>query len=232
VDYATVFYWYQDSPGGYRHEPLPPLAERCLEIIPAPRKVPDLKAALEALPLDRDLAGGFASAEDLKRIAVLQAYPKTHPFWIDVPEPRGGHPGNPNPGRRGILAVHAEGSRAPAFVLRKVTLPTGRASTLRIVVSGDPYEAPGKSDFLLRAGILAGGDLRWLGKEEAIDAGDPPSERNWRTLEIPLPPEQAGKTVGIVVEVAYGGPKAPAMNEEAFFDEISVVEKATSGIDG
>jgi hypothetical protein len=23
VDYASVFYWYQDAPGGYRHEPLP-----------------------------------------------------------------------------------------------------------------------------------------------------------------------------------------------------------------
>ena len=38
VDYATVFYWYQDQPGGYWHVPLPPLAERCLEMIPAPKK--------------------------------------------------------------------------------------------------------------------------------------------------------------------------------------------------
>ena len=36
VDYATVFYWYQDQPGGYRHVPLPPVAERCVEMIPAP----------------------------------------------------------------------------------------------------------------------------------------------------------------------------------------------------
>jgi hypothetical protein len=33
VDYATVFYWYQDQPGGYQHMPLPPVAERCLEMI-------------------------------------------------------------------------------------------------------------------------------------------------------------------------------------------------------
>ena len=28
VDYATVFYWYQNAPGGYKHQPLPPVAER------------------------------------------------------------------------------------------------------------------------------------------------------------------------------------------------------------
>lgn len=28
VDYATVYYWYQDKPGGYKHEPLRPLDER------------------------------------------------------------------------------------------------------------------------------------------------------------------------------------------------------------
>ena len=28
VDYATVYYWYQDNPGGYKHERLRPLSER------------------------------------------------------------------------------------------------------------------------------------------------------------------------------------------------------------
>jgi len=28
VDYATVYYWYQNSPGGYKHQPLPAVAER------------------------------------------------------------------------------------------------------------------------------------------------------------------------------------------------------------
>ncbi len=28
VDYATVFYWYQDSPGGYTHAPLEPVEQR------------------------------------------------------------------------------------------------------------------------------------------------------------------------------------------------------------
>lgn len=39
ADYATVAYWYQDEPGGFRHEPLPPMNERCLDILPkAPGK--------------------------------------------------------------------------------------------------------------------------------------------------------------------------------------------------
>src|SRR5690606_36646359 len=33
VDYATVFYWYQDSPGGYPHASLAPVEERQLRYI-------------------------------------------------------------------------------------------------------------------------------------------------------------------------------------------------------
>jgi hypothetical protein len=54
-----------------------------------------------------------------------------------------------------------------------------------------------------------------------VDAGKGPSEKNWRTLEHPLA-EYAGKTVGLILEVRYGGPKG-VVNEEAFFDEIRVV---------
>jgi hypothetical protein len=56
---------------------------------------------------------------------------------------------------------------------------------------------------------------------QTIDAGDPPSAENWRTLQYDLK-AYAGQTVGIVVEVSYGGPNG-VMNEEAFFDEVSVV---------
>jgi hypothetical protein len=38
VGNATVFYRYRDQPCGYRHVPLPPLAEGCLEMIPAPEQ--------------------------------------------------------------------------------------------------------------------------------------------------------------------------------------------------
>jgi len=34
VDYATVYYWYQDTPGGYKHESLRPVAERAKVMLP------------------------------------------------------------------------------------------------------------------------------------------------------------------------------------------------------
>ena len=221
VDYASVFYWYQDSPAGYHHEPLPSVAERCRDIIPPPEKVPDLVGALAALGVDPALGNDFAAGKDLERVTVLQAYPQTHPFWIDAPEARGGHPGQPNPGRRGILAVHPEGEYVPCLVLRKVTLPADGTYRLRIVVSGDPYEGPEKSDFVLCAGFIADGAVEWL-PDEVIDVKSPPSPDNWETLDYPVPARLAGKTVGIVLKVSYGGPKG-IHNDEAFFDAISLV---------
>ena len=137
-----------------------------------------------------------------------------------MPEAKGGHPGNPNPGKRGILAVHAQRETVPCFIVRKVALPADTPCGLRLVVSGDPYEQPGKSDFVLTAGVHDGQTLNWF-PPETIDAGQVPAEKNWRTLEYPLKP-YAGKTVSLVVKVAYGGPLG-VCNEEAFFDEISVV---------
>jgi hypothetical protein len=137
-----------------------------------------------------------------------------HPFWIDQPEPKGGHPGNPNPGRKGILAVHAKGPDQPCTILRRVALPVDKESTLELVVSGDPYEAPGKSDLVLQAGVFDGHQIHWF-DDKTIDAGTPPSADNWQTLQFPLK-DYAGKTVGIVVKVSFGG-KVPVMNEEAFF---------------
>ena len=59
--------------------------------------------------------------------------------------------------------------------------------------------------------------LKWLEEDRVIDAGSPPT---WQSLRYDLK-DLAGKTVGIVIRVSYGGPKG-VMNEEAFFDEISV----------
>jgi len=223
VDYAAVHYWYQDTPGGFRHAELRDVAQRAKTLLRSSvdRITPaDLEAAVKKLPVDGALDNTFAARADLKRVAVLGCYRGTHPFWLDRPTPRGGHPGNPNPGRRGILAVHAAAADAPAYVIRKVALPAGKASTLRAVVSGDPYEFPGKSDFVLRIGVHDGRSIRWA-KPRVIDAGRPPSEKNWLTLEHPLA-DHAGKTVGLILEVRYGGPKG-VINEEAFFDEIRVV---------
>lgn len=224
VDYAAVYYWYQDKPGAFQHAKLRDLSQRRKPLLRSSvdrvtRE--DLKSALDKLNTDADQANTFSRKDDLKRVAIMGCWRGTHPFWIDQPKPRGGHPGNPNPGRSGILAVHAADAGSPAYVIRKVALPAGEGSKLRIVVSGDPYEAPGKSDFVLRAGVHDGKELRWM-KPRVIDAGKTPSRENWQVLEFPLT-DLAGKTVGLVVEVSYGGPKSPAMNEEAFFDEISVV---------
>jgi hypothetical protein len=245
VDYATVFYWYQDSPSGFVHEPLPPVAVRCLDVLPKPDTSPDWRRTFDAVPLDAQLDNAFDAAGDLRRVRILNALERTHPFWIDKPLPRGGHPGQPNPGKQGILAVHPAGVDEPCYVLRKVALPAAPAATpsgpqasqqpslqsqrqrrqqpwLQVVVSGDPYEGPGRSDFLLRAGVYHGGTVRWF-PEETINAGTPPDARHWRTLEYPLD-AYAGQTIGLVVRVSYGGPGG-IFNEEAFFDALRVAIK-------
>jgi hypothetical protein len=217
VDYASVFYWYQGDPGGFEHEPLPPPAERGNVASAA-----NLDALVKVAPEDAELALTFDREEDLARVAIADCWPETHPLWIDVPQAKGGHPGNPNPGRRGVLGVHPASAAAPATVVRKVALPGDFQGNLRLAVSGDPYEGPGKSDFVLRVGIYGDAKVSWLA-EEVVSAGDRPDAGNWRELLLPLR-DVAGKTVAIVVQVAYGGPHG-VFNEEAFFDEISIVRK-------
>jgi hypothetical protein len=220
IDYAAVHYWYQTVPAGFEHEPLRPLADRMKMMLRSVSDPPGMGAALSRMPVDDNLENRFDNEGDLGRVVIQNTYADTHPFWIDEPKPEGGHPGNPNPGKQGILAVHAKGPEQPCTIVRRVAVPADVESKLRLVVSGDPYEIPGKSDFVLQAGIFDGRQVHWF-DPEVIDAGTPPSTDNWRTLEYPLK-DYAGKTVGIVVKVSYGG-KVPEMNEEAFFDEISVV---------
>lgn len=218
VDYATVYYWYQSVPGGYRHAPLPPVAERGRFMSRPAVKAEDLGAILEKMTVDPSPENALSRPDDLGRLSINNTYRGTHPFWIDEPKPVGGHPGNPNPGKRGILAVHAESADSPCYILRKVTL--SGESKLRLVVSGDPYENPGGSDFVLQAGVWDGQQVHWF-DEQVIEPAAVPDAKDWRTLEYDLKP-YAGKTVGLIVKVAYGGPKG-VFNEEAFFDEISVV---------
>jgi hypothetical protein len=222
IDYATVHYWYQSIPGGFEHQSLPPLADRGKLMLHPVSDPPGMRAVLARLAVDEKLENTFDSRQDLQRLLVQNPYADTHPFWIDTPQPQGGHPGNPNPGRSGILAVHAESDGKPCQVIRKVSLPKDKECTLRVVVSGDPFEAPARSDFQLHVGVFNGQRIEWL-EEKTIDAGTPPAPENWQTLEYPLSP-YAGRTVGIVVKVAYGG-KVAAVNEEAFFDEISVISR-------
>ncbi len=220
VDYATVHYWYEDDPGSYEHQAL---AEVGLRGNLLPLTDGDLLARLAAMPVDDRPGNTFDAEPDIARARVLNAYRNTHPFWIDEPQPIGGHPGNPNPGRQGILAVHAAGVATPAYVLLKLPIPDGDAPRLRVVVSGDPYETPGIGDFVLRAGVAVDDALQWLG-ERIVAAGDPPSETNWQTIDLELP-DLALDQLGVVLEVAYGG-ATPGVNEEAFLDEISIVTGA------
>jgi hypothetical protein len=186
VDFATVHYWYQDSPGGYRHEPLRPIEDRQKMLLRSSCKEPEFGDLLKTLAPDPELTNSFSSDEDLERVRIVGCYERTHPFRIDTPEARGGHPGNPNPGRQGILAVHPASRRTPAVVVRKVSIPmTGKTPILQIALSGDPYEIPGISDFRAQAGMFHDGKTTWFPKEE-IFAGDVADEANWRTLEYDL----------------------------------------------
>jgi hypothetical protein len=223
VDYAVVHYWYQDAPGGYEHLPLPPPEERGRSLLRSSLPSIDLDELLASLAVDPDLRNSFDSPADLDRVLVARTWPGTHPLWIDHPGEEGGHPGNPNPGRQGILAVHARGPAESCVVARKVRLPDSGPVTLRVVVSGDPYEAPGRSDFLLRVGVSHEDGVSWR-PTETIDAGSSPSAENWRTLRYDLS-EYAGRTVVVLVTTSYGGAKSAGMNEEAFFDEISVLNE-------
>ena len=38
VDYATVFYWYQDTPAGFDHQPIEPLDQRIKDLLKSSRK--------------------------------------------------------------------------------------------------------------------------------------------------------------------------------------------------
>ncbi len=55
VHYDTVFYWYQDHPAAYQHEPLPPLDERQLALAHTSREVADLDKLMAAAQVDASL---------------------------------------------------------------------------------------------------------------------------------------------------------------------------------
>ena len=155
----------------------------------------------------------------MQRVKIAGCYAGTHPFWIDVPVEKGGHPGNPNPGRRGILAVHAQDDATPALIVRKVALPREKTRHCTwwsaVIPTRDPARATSCSTWAFtmarRSTVL---------RTETIEAGTPPSADNWRTLDYSLEP-YAGQTVSVIVKVSYGGPHG-IFNDEAFFDEISI----------
>ena len=223
VDYATVHYWYQTVPGGFEHQPLRPLADRMKMMLHPVSDPPGLRAALGADP-GRSSAG--------KQVRHARKISNESSFAMPTPTPMPSGSISPNRGVA-IRVTRIRESRASWPLMPRVS--TNRARSCgkslcrpsRIPPCGWSSPAirtkrPAKSDFLLQAGIFEGGQIKWF-DPQVIDAGTPPTVDNWQTLEYPLT-EYTGKTVGIIIKVSYGG-KIAALNEEAFFDEISVVAK-------
>jgi hypothetical protein len=243
VDYAAVTYWYMNSPAGYDHEPLAPLAERSknllppdtgstLSAFPEPDVEPAIREAFRSMDIDPDPVNTISSEKDIRRINIIGAYPGTHPFYIDQPHAitwqpgDNGHIGQPNPGRSGIVAVHPASLETPCLLMRKIKIPEGVKPFLRLVVSGDPYgpRGPrwvGEDDFVIRVGIFDGRSTAWLDRQ-ILQPGDNPDPANWHLLDYELSAYK-GKTVLIVVEIPAGGKNNQWFNEEAFFDEISLI---------
>jgi len=244
VDYACVTYFYLDSPGGYDHKPLRQVAQRTLDILgkPANPVVGEhlfefgeqiveqaIEKAYNEMDVDPVLINRISTLEDMERFCITGAYPGTHPFFIDTPkspeEARKrnvwGHPGDPSPGRNGIVAVHPQNLETPCLLIRKVKLPES-SSYLHIVMSGDPYEVemPGQRDVVLRIGVYDGSSTKWL--DEKLIIPGPATKEGWYTFGYDLS-GFAGKKVALVVETAAGGVNH-WFNEEAFYDEISVIE--------
>lgn len=244
VDYACVTYFYMDSPAGYDHKPLRPVAERTSNMLSKPTHPVvgehvfefgeqlvehKIAQAFDELKVDLNLINQVSALEDMARFHIEGAYPGTHPFFIDTPKTPAeaqrrsvwGHPGDPSPGRSGIVAVHPKNLETPCLLIRKVKLPESK-SYLHVVMSGDPYEIemPGQRDFVMRIGVFDGDSTKWL-DEKLIKPG-PATEEGWYTFGYDLS-GFAGKTVALVVETAAGGVNQ-WFNEEAFYDEISVIE--------
>ena len=220
VDYAAVHYWYQDDPGGFVHAPLPSVAERAQISLCPDRYERDLVQTVADMDAEGILSNTFDSQRDLSRLRILNPAPGTHPVWIEVPKSKGGHPGNPNPGRTGILALHPASVSDACLAIRKVKLPPQGDPYLSVVLSGDPFEFPEGSDFMFQAGVVVDGRLQWF-PSRIVTAGGKPSAENWLSLVYSLTPYQ-GKEVGLVVKIAAGGKLGTWRNEEGFLDEFSV----------
>ena len=244
VDYACVTWFYLDSPSGYDHQPLRPLAERTAVMLSKPAEqvigthvfefdeqivAPEIARLFNELKVDANLINKLSTPDDMARLGIAGAYPGTHPFFIDEPKsPEDarkrfvcGHPGDAPPGRTGIVAVHPKDLATPCVIIRKIKLPQN-ASYLHIVVAGDPYEIemPEQRDFIMRIVVFDGSQTHWL-DEKLINAGVA-TEAGWFTFNYDLS-EFADQTVAVAVVTLAGGVNQ-WFNEEAFYDEISIIE--------
>jgi Protein of unknown function (DUF2961) len=218
LDYAAVHYWYQDNPGGYKHAPMRPLEERSKTHLCPERKHASILKALGEMKVDTNLINTLDSKSDADRVRVIDCMEGTPlPLWIDR---TGKAAGNPNPGRTGVLALHPQTRIDACYAMRKVKVPAQGKSVLNLAVSGDPYESPGRSDFVLQVGICDGKNIEWR-TPKIVTAGTSAKKSNWVDLSYSLQ-SYSGKEIGIIVKIGVGGKLGRWNNEEAFLDDFSV----------
>ena len=190
--------------------PSPPTPTDALRLRPEALSLEDM---LRLLPTDPVATIGFDAPLDLDRL-VLRDQARDHPRWSLRPVARRDQP---YPGVLGFLAVEPSSPTSPAQVVWRLKLPSG-APTVRLTVSGDPYEFPQLScDFVLRISVFDGTAHPLL--ERVVTSG-PGSPGGWENVAVDVR-AFAGKDVLLVIEAASGGTH-PWMNEEAFFGEITI----------
>ena len=115
IDYATVHYWYQTVPGGYPHQPLPPLADRVKTMLHPVSDPPGIRAAFRADP------GRLASwRTDLTRSQISHAFSFATPTPTHIPF------GSTSPSRKAAIpAIPTRESKASWPRMPKV--PINRA---------------------------------------------------------------------------------------------------------
>jgi hypothetical protein len=169
----------------------------------------------------------FDSRKELELLAfgAMSDGAEQYPEWIDAPAAA---PRNPPPGARGILAIRPLREEAAGRVCFRANVPP-QATKLALRVAPEGVGAPGRADFLLRAGVVdpaaaehGGAEVKWL-LEQGIGPARrdaPKGEEAWRTVEAPIG-DLAGKAVLFVLECAGGGVE-PWNYEFAYFDEIAL----------
>lgn len=215
VDFAWVTYWYQDAPGGFQHKPIEPLEDRDY------RPAFDAVALVDGMETDPNPINDFASKADIDRVGVHLAASGARPLWMDVPGDAAAFPGNPNPGRTGILGVQPDASQAPCYLVRKVRVPETGNATLRLSASANPYFANAYCFFRYDIGVVDGGELKWLVENGEFRGNVRVAPEEWHDVTCPLT-DYAGRDVGVVVKLRYSA-WTGLRTDLAFFDDFSVV---------
>ena len=204
VDYATVHYWYQTIPGGFPHQPLPPLPDRMKTMLHPVSDPPGMQAALRRMPVD-DKPGEPLRHQIGSGTSLHPGHLCRHPSLLDRParaerrppgqsQPRPArHPRRPRQGPG--PAVHDPPPRRPPC--RHGVHPSDSSS--RAIPSRPPARAISSSR---QASSTAGRSTGSTRKPSTPAHPPPPTTGRHSSTRSS---DYAGKTVGIVVKVSYGG---------------------------